>query len=504
MAARFISASSVKVGIGHVHLDLPPVWAPGDLLLVMSYCPSRSAAIPAMTPSGWTYHPSWMYTKIATSNEIAPTYTMETDANTPIGGFIAAYRGVENTTFTSYPEQGAVHPSAGSAFTFPDITIPSNTTGVYCFQSESTNSYIDSRSLGSGLGLVDRGFSGATINGTPWGWPSGDYTMNLGMVEARVDTGQAVGALTWYVTNSTSHPYYVDSEVSFFSYIGLHDGTAGKVVAITPVSGVVDGSVTVTGSMSTSSTINITAPGASIGSITYPSDRTWAVTLSGITSDVTVTATDNTTSDSDSLVVSASLANITQAPNNISSSGAFTVAPVTSTLGITQALNTAALSGAFSIPEVSGTISKTQPLDLIASTGTHTIQPVTSTSSIAQSQNTVQAHALFVPVGEVGGIIYHNCAPNAISASGSFVVQPASGTIGVVQESNFMVGVGLAVPMAVTGDSGVTQSPDIIAALGSLMATQSIIQAWDGSGWSPLTTLSWNGSGWQLMEFVTF
>lgn len=228
MAVQFISASNVKVGIGSVTMDLPPVWAPGDLLLIMSYSPSRASAVPTMGPRSWQYYPSWMYTRRATADEVPPVYTFAGDPSTPIGGFVSAWRGVHPTralsTFQYAPEYGAVHASPGVIFG-PYATPGSITTPgceiVYCYQSESTDNHLTELNH-TALSLATRAASKAAIYGTPFGWPYGLYTLGLGMYSARMAGTGAPGSISWRVTNDSNvQPFYLTNEVSFFSAIAL-------------------------------------------------------------------------------------------------------------------------------------------------------------------------------------------------------------------------------------------------------------------------------------------
>lgn len=262
MNVRFISASNVKAGIGSVTMDLPPEWQVGDVLLIMSYSPSRASSVPTMGPLAWNYYPSWMYVRRATALEVPPVYTFGADPNTPIAGFVSAWRNVDpaaNLALLKYSaEQGAVHSTAGQQFFgpsgFPTTTVDGCEV-VFCFQSESTNSHLVSISHSQGWTLDKKHESRAQITGTPSGWPNGLYTMDLGMWSARQATAGSTSQVRWYVTNDGPHPYYGDQEVSFFSAIAFPQDPATFNVR---ASAVVNGVATLSGERNEGLPITVT------------------------------------------------------------------------------------------------------------------------------------------------------------------------------------------------------------------------------------------------------
>jgi hypothetical protein len=257
MAVEFISASDVVVGIGSVTLDLPPTWAVGDLLLIMSFCPSGAASVPTMGPKTWQYRPSWMYFKRAETDEPSPVWTQSADPNTPMGGFVSAWRGVNSqrglSSFQFAPEDGGTSGSSYSnRVTIGNITIPGCEI-VYCYQSESTDNHPSSVSHTS-LTLTQKAFSKDAIAGTPLNCPYGTYTFGLGMWSGRKSGTGASGGLNWSVAlDNGGHPQYGNQLVSFFSALVLPEERI--TASSTPGSG---GAVTVSGSRIAGSTITVT------------------------------------------------------------------------------------------------------------------------------------------------------------------------------------------------------------------------------------------------------
>ena len=168
------------------------------------------------------------------------------------------------------------------------------------------------------------------------------------------------------------------------------------------------------------------------------------------------------------------------------------------TADITNRPNSISASGSLSIQPASGNIAKTQAINTVSASGSYTADSVTSTPHIAQAHNSIQANGLFV-LGVVGGVAHLSNSINTVSLSGAFVARPVTGLIVASQAKEIAHSSGLFVPKAVSGVIDVVQAPNK-----SWIATQSIVQVWNGNAWVTSEVWSWTGTAWKQMESKHF
>jgi len=250
-APTFVSVGTLAVGTGTVNVPLPPSWQPGDLFVLMGFCP-QGAPFPPIT---WKQAATYQYTKIAQAGD---TGVSVVSSRGPFAGIVAAFRGVKSnwrpgidtSPISAYTEEGS--PGLQDApyqyyFSFPagsgsnpshSLTCPAgNCLIVGTFQSEGTNSWPTGATENSvpyytNLGNVTEYGYGSGSYAITAGVPEDTYFFNLGFVGHDMPSSGASGGLNWGRKGyggkgSGTHSIYY-RPVAWFSQIMLWPDTTSQ------------------------------------------------------------------------------------------------------------------------------------------------------------------------------------------------------------------------------------------------------------------------------------